>query len=58
MRRKIDEETGMVVVPEDETDSSKLTETMPPEGVVVVSEEEMSDMLEEAETQETTDWTQ
>ncbi len=52
----IDEETGMVVFPEEETDSSTLTETIPPEGVVVVSEDEMNEMLEEAEKQETTDW--
>lgn len=52
----IDEETGMIVDPDADADNSTPTEPMPEDDVIVVSEEEMSAMLEEAENQETTDW--
>ena len=44
----IDEETGMIVDPDEDADSSTPTEPMPEDDLVVVSEEEMSAMLEEA----------
>ena len=49
----IDEETGMIADPDDDPTP---TAPMPEEDMVVVSEEEMSAMLEEAEDQITTDW--
>ena len=52
----IDEETGMIVDPDEDADSSTPTEPMSEDDLVVVSEEEMSAMLEEAENQEATDW--
>ena len=52
----IDEETGMIVDPDEDADSYNPTEPMSEDDLVVVSEEEMSAMLEEAENQETTDW--
>lgn len=52
----IDEETGMIVDPDEDADSSTSTEPMSEDDLVVVSEEEISAMLEEAENQETTDW--
>lgn len=52
----IDEETGMIADPDDGADAPTPIVPLPEEDMVVVSEEEMSIMLEEAENQVTTDW--